>query len=178
MLCVKHLPPDLRRWTGGGGRGGGRGCVGRWLLSFAPQCPPHHSPGVLPDEGFLLGALPPLRRAPIATPDLLLPIPAEFWGRPPPHTHTPVPSVPPLPLAAPHRAGGGGKGGGGGGKGINLFRSTSHQKRLIRTCNFSGNITVKCHGAVGRRPGEGGQLSPRAPGAASLSICETKAGCV
>lgn len=56
------------------------------------------------------------------------------------------------------------------GKGINIFCSTSHQKRLIRTCNFSGNITVKCHGAVGRQPREGGQISPQAQGEASLSI--------
>lgn len=56
------------------------------------------------------------------------------------------------------------------GKGINIFCSTSHQKRLIRTCNFSGNITVKCRGAVGRQPREGGQISPQAQGEASLSI--------
>lgn len=58
----------------------------------------------------------------------------------------------------------------GRGKGINIFCSTSHQKRLIRTCNFSGNITVKCRGAVGRQPREGGQISPQAQGEASLSI--------
>lgn len=107
------------------------------------------------------------------------PHPRRVLGPPPPPTHT-LRCPPYRRSRRQPRTGrvGGGKGGGGGGKGINLFRSTSHQKRLIRTCNFSGNITVKCHGAVGRRPGEGGQLSPRAPGAASLSICETKAGCV
>lgn len=128
--------------------------------------PPPPQPSVASDEGLLLGGLPLLlgpdchSRPPSLRPRVL--------GPPPPPR--PVPSIPPLPSAAPH--------GGREEKGINLFRSTSHQKRLIRTCNFSGNITVKCHGAVGRRPGEGGQLSPRAPGAASLSICETKAGCV
>lgn len=103
----------------GGGGGGEGGVWGDGSFPLLPSAPPHHSPGVLPDEGFLLGALPPLRRALTATPDPLLPIPAEFWGLPPPPT--PVPSVPPLPSAAPHRAGGGGKGGGWGGEGDQSF---------------------------------------------------------
>lgn len=162
MLCVKHLPPGLRRWTRGvGGKG-------MWRDDSFPLLPSASPPAAL---GCLRRGAPARRSSSPIGPRLPLQTPfspsPSFGAASPPR---PMPSIPPLPSAAPH--------GGREEKGINLFRSTSHQKRLIRTCNFSGNITVKCHGAVGRRPGEGGQLSPRAPGAASLSICETKAGCV
>lgn len=56
--------------------------------------------------------------------------------------------------------------------GTDIFCSTSRQKRLIRTCNFSGNISVKCQGAVGRQPGEGGLSSPRAEGEASQRLLD------
>lgn len=153
-LPPPHFPPSLLPALGMGPRSylfsltgplqGGRGVT-------APQSPliprgepspyPFPPPPCVPPPNF--GAEPPLRRAPSFLP-----------SRPAPGVRGAS-----APIGSPAR-----------GKGINIFRSTCHQKRLIRTCNFSGNITVKCHGAVGRQPREGGQISPQAQGEASLSI--------
>lgn len=161
------------------------------LLSFALPPPPHFLPSPLPALGmgprsYLFSLTGPLQggRGVTAPQSPLIPRgePSPYPFPPPPCPPTPNfgdgraaspsgPLLPSLPAGArcplclrSHRQPC------TRGKGINIFRSTCHQKRLIRTCNFSGNITVKCHGAVGRQPREGGQISPQAQGEASLSI--------
>lgn len=161
-----------------GGGGGGKGVCGAMAPFLCSPVPPPPQPWGASGRGVPARSASPPPSGPDCHSGPPSPHPRRVWGPPPPR---PPLRCPPYRRSRrqPRTGRVGGEGGRwGGGKGINLFRSTSHQKRLIRTCNFSGNITVKCHGAVGRRPGEGGQLSPRAPGAASLSICETKAGCV